>query len=78
MTTRHRQRKRDRRRRMLETLLCGFFVMVAYVALGYAVCMNALFDAPDSWTNLVAVLSFALQIVVAMICAEKSRERGKR
>ena len=78
MTTRHKRRKMEKRRRILETLLCGFFIMVAYVALGYAVCMNALFDAPDSWTNLVAVLSFALQIVVVMICAEKSRERGRR
>ena len=78
MTTRHRQRKRDRRRRMVETLLCGFFIMVAYVALGYAVCMHALFNAPDSWTGLVAVMSFALQIVVILMIEALRRERGRR
>ena len=78
MTTRHKRRKADKRRRLVESLLCGFFIMVAYAALGYAVCMHALFDAPDSWTNLVAVMSFALQLVVIMMCKEMSRDRGRR
>lgn len=71
-------RKRAKMRRLAENLLCGLFVLIAYAALGYAVAMNAFFDAPDSWTNLMAALSFALQIVVIMMLRAMSEERRKR
>ena len=75
---RQRMRKRAKLMRLAESLLCGLFVLIAYVALGYAVAMNAFFDAPDSWTNLMAVLSFALQIVVILMLESMNRERRTR
>lgn len=74
--TRHRLWRRARLLRIVETLLCGFFVLLAYVALGYAVAMNAFFNAPDTWLTIMAVLSFALQIVVILYL--KGIERGRR
>lgn len=76
--TRQKLRKRAKMRRLAENLLCGLFVLIAYAALGYAVAMNAFFNAPDAWTNLIAVMSFALQIVVILMIEAQNRERNKR
>lgn len=75
---RQRIRKREKMRRMIENAMCGFFVLVAYAALGYAVAMDAFFDAPHTWTNIMAVLSFALQIVVIMMLKEMDKEVRRR
>lgn len=76
--TRQKLRKRAKMRRLAENLLCGLFILIAYAALGYAVAMNAFFNAPDAWTNLVAVLSFTLQIVVIMMLRSMDAERRRR
>lgn len=72
------RRKRARRRRMAETALCWVFMALTYVAMAYAIVMDAFFGAPTQWTITIIALALTLQLVTMRLFEALENERRKK
>lgn len=71
----YQRRRRAKIRRLVESLVTGLCIFVAYAGLGYAVCMHAFFNAPESWMYMLCAMSFLLQIIVILMVQERRTKR---
>lgn len=77
MTTKQRERKKRRRIQIIEDFLCWAFIVLSYVAMAYAVIMDAFFEAPTQWTITMIAMALTLQLVTMRMfdAIEKGRRR---